>query len=173
MVVFIHPQPRRLRVLAGAASALELDRRLGVCGISGQPFSLSWTGELALFLRCNTWRQAAENTAESLTRGSRVIVSGRLKQRSFETKEGERRTVIELEVEEIGPSLRYATAKVNKAARANDARPTAAGNSQDDLLLPLPMQSHFRQVLDAQKGAKVNKRSYEISTSMVAGRSRS
>jgi len=64
--------------------------------------------------------------------GSRVIVSGRLKQRSFETKEGEKRTVIELEVEEIGPSLRYATAKVNKAARTNDARPTTAGNNQDD-----------------------------------------
>ena len=63
------------------------------------------------------WRQAAENVAESLTRGSRVIVSGRLKQRSFDTKEGEKRTVIELEVDEIGPSLRYATAKVTKANR--------------------------------------------------------
>jgi single-strand DNA-binding protein len=69
------------------------------------------------FLRCNVWRQAAENVAESLTRGSRVIVSGRLKQRSFDTKEGEKRTVIELEVDEIGPSLRYATAKVTKASR--------------------------------------------------------
>ncbi len=95
--------------------------------------SNEWKDGEALFLRCNIWRQAAENTAESLTRGSRVIVSGRLKQRSFETKEGEKRTVIELEVEEIGPSLRYATAKVNKAARTNDARPTAAaGNNQDD-----------------------------------------
>src|SRR5213082_1722513 len=71
----------------------------------------------ALFLRCNVWRQAAENVAESLTRGSRVIVQGRLKQRSFETKEGEKRTVVELEVDEIGPSLRYATAKVNKVSR--------------------------------------------------------
>ncbi|MTD17451.1 single-stranded DNA-binding protein [Nakamurella sp. YIM 132087] len=79
--------------------------------------SNEWKDGEALFLRCNIWRQAAENVAESLTRGSRVIVSGRLKQRSFETKEGEKRTVIELEVDEIGPSLRYATAKVNRAAR--------------------------------------------------------
>jgi single-strand DNA-binding protein len=77
-----------------------------------------WKDGEALFLRCNIWREAAENVAESLTRGSRVIVQGRLKQRSFETREGEKRTVIELEVDEIGPSLRYATAKVNKASRS-------------------------------------------------------
>ncbi|MCP2168902.1 single-stranded DNA-binding protein [Goodfellowiella coeruleoviolacea] len=76
-----------------------------------------WKDGEALFLRCNVWRQAAENVAESLTRGARVIVSGRLRQRSFETKEGEKRTVVELEVDEIGPSLRYATAKVNKVSR--------------------------------------------------------
>lgn len=80
------------------------------------------TGEFkdgdALFLRCNIWREAAENVAETLTRGMRVIVSGRLKQRSFETREGEKRTVVELEVDEIGPSLRYATAKVNKISRS-------------------------------------------------------
>ena len=70
-----------------------------------------------MFLRCNIWREAAENVAESLTRGARVIVTGRLKQRSFETREGEKRTVMEVEVEEIGPSLKYATAKVNKASR--------------------------------------------------------
>ncbi|HEY1841896.1 MAG TPA: single-stranded DNA-binding protein [Mycobacterium sp.] len=77
-----------------------------------------WKDGEALFLRCSIWREAAENVAESLTRGSRVIVSGRLKQRSFETREGEKRTVVELEVDEIGPSLRYATAKVNKASRS-------------------------------------------------------
>ena len=77
-----------------------------------------WKDGEALFLRCNIWRQPAENVAESLTRGSRVIVSGRLKQRSFETKEGEKRTVIELEVDEIGPSLRYATAKVQRMSRS-------------------------------------------------------
>src|SRR5213596_2923420 len=76
-----------------------------------------WKDGEALFMRCNIWRQAAENVAESLTRGARVVVQGRLKQRSFETKEGEKRTVVELEVDEIGPSLRYATAKVNKASR--------------------------------------------------------
>jgi single-strand DNA-binding protein len=77
-----------------------------------------WKDGEALFLRCSIWREAAENVAESLTRGSRVIVSGRLKQRSFETREGEKRTVVEVEVDEIGPSLRYATAKVNKASRS-------------------------------------------------------
>jgi single-strand DNA-binding protein len=77
-----------------------------------------WKDGDALFLRCSVWRQAAENVAESLQRGARVIVQGRLKQRSYETKEGEKRTVIELEVDEVGPSLRYATAKVNKTTRS-------------------------------------------------------
>lgn len=76
-----------------------------------------WKDGDALFLRCNIWREAAENVAETLTRGMRVIVTGRLRQRSFETREGEKRTVVEVEVDEIGPSLRYATAKVNKISR--------------------------------------------------------
>ncbi|GED96013.1 single-stranded DNA-binding protein [Gordonia crocea] len=76
-----------------------------------------WKDGEALFLRCNIWREAAENVTESLTKGTRVIVSGRLKQRSFETREGEKRTVYELDVDEIGPSLRYATAKVTRASR--------------------------------------------------------
>ena len=81
--------------------------------------SNEWKDGEALFLRCSIWRQAAENVAESLTRGSRVIVSGRLKQRSYETREGEKRTVVELEVDEVGPSLRYATAKVNRTQRGS------------------------------------------------------
>ena len=80
--------------------------------------SNEWKDGDALFMRCSIWREAAENVAESLTRGSRVIAQGRLKQRSYETREGEKRTVVELEVDEIGPSLRYATAKVNKASRS-------------------------------------------------------
>src|SRR3954449_6688458 len=76
-----------------------------------------WKDGEPLFLACTVWRQAAENVAESLVRGSRVIVSGRLKQRSYETREGEKRTVVEVEVDEVGPSLRYATAKVNKTQR--------------------------------------------------------
>jgi single-strand DNA-binding protein len=75
------------------------------------------------------WRQAAENVAESLQRGSRVIVSGRLRQRSYETKEGERRTVYELEVDEIGPSLRYATAKVQKMSRSSSGGGFGSGSS--------------------------------------------
>jgi single-strand DNA-binding protein len=76
-----------------------------------------WKDGDALFMTCNVWRQAAENVAESLQRGMRVILSGRLKQRSYETKEGEKRTVYEVEVDEIGPSLRNASAKVNKVQR--------------------------------------------------------
>lgn len=105
-----------------------------------------WKDGEALFMRCNIWREAAENVAESLSRGSRVIVTGRLKQRSFETREGEKRTIVEVEVEEIGPSLKYATAKVNKASRGgggggfggapSDAtggaqRPAATGPAED------------------------------------------
>ena len=78
-----------------------------------------WKDGDALFMRCNVWRQAAENVAETLTRGMRVMVSGRLRQRSFETREGEKRTVVELEVDEVGPSLKYATAKVNKVSRGS------------------------------------------------------
>jgi single-strand DNA-binding protein len=78
-----------------------------------------WKDGEALFLRCSIWRQAAENVAESLQRGMRVMVQGRLKQRSYETREGEKRSVIELEVEEIGPSLKFATAKVARANRGS------------------------------------------------------
>ena len=78
-----------------------------------------WKDGNALFMRCSLWRQPAENAAESLLKGARVIVTGRLEQRSYETKEGEKRTVVELQVDEIGPSLRYATAKVQKMSRSS------------------------------------------------------
>jgi single-strand DNA-binding protein len=77
-----------------------------------------WKDGDSLFLTCNVWRQPAENVAESLQRGMRVIVSGRLRQRSYETKEGEKRTVYEVEVDEVGPSLRNASAKVTRSARS-------------------------------------------------------
>jgi single-strand DNA-binding protein len=77
-----------------------------------------WKDGDSLFLSCNVWRQAAENVAESLQRGMRVIVQGRLRQRSYETKEGEKRTVYEVEVDEVGPSLRNASAKVTKSQRS-------------------------------------------------------
>jgi single-strand DNA-binding protein len=76
-----------------------------------------WKDGESLFLTCNVWRQAAENVAESLTKGTRVIVQGRLKSRTYETKEGEKRTVFEVEVDEIGPSLRSASAKVTRTSR--------------------------------------------------------
>ncbi len=90
--------------------------------------SNEWKDEPALFMRCSLWRDAAEHVAESLTKGMRVVAQGRLKQRSYETREGEKRTVVELDVEEIGPSLKYATAKVTKATgnsnRGNGAQST-------------------------------------------------
>ncbi|HEX2809676.1 MAG TPA: single-stranded DNA-binding protein, partial [Kineosporiaceae bacterium] len=79
--------------------------------------SNEWKDGDTLFMRCSVWRDAAENVAESLQRGTRVLVCGRLRSRSYETKEGEKRTVVEMEVDEVGPSLRYATAKVAKTAR--------------------------------------------------------
>lgn len=94
--------------------------------------SNEWKDGDALFMRCNVWREAAENVAESLTRGSRVIVSGRLKQRSYETTAGEKRTVVELEVDEIGPSLKYAKATVNKANRNSGSTPTSTTKPTDD-----------------------------------------
>lgn len=76
-----------------------------------------WKDGEAMFLRCSVWRQYGENVAESLTKGARVIVTGRLKQRQYETREGEKRTSLELDVEEVGPALRYATAKVTRTTR--------------------------------------------------------
>ena len=80
--------------------------------------SREWKDGEALFLSCSVWRQAAENVAESLQKGMRVVVQGRLKQRQYETREGEKRTVYELEVEEVGPSLKFATAKVARVQRS-------------------------------------------------------
>ena len=77
-----------------------------------------WKDGEALFLRASVWREAAENVAETLTKGMRVIAQGRLRSRSYDTKEGERRTVMELEVDEIGPSLRFASAKVTRTQRS-------------------------------------------------------
>ncbi len=89
-----------------------------------------WRDGDSLFLTCSVWRQPAENVAESLQRGMRVIVSGRLRQRSYETREGEKRTVYEVEVDEVGPSLRNASATVTRAARRGAAQ--AAGPAADD-----------------------------------------
>jgi len=90
--------------------------------------SNEWKDGETLFMRCSVWRDAAENVAESLQRGARVIVAGRLKSRSYETKEGEKRTVVEMDVDEIGPSLRSATAKVNKTQRGGGGGGFGGGN---------------------------------------------
>ncbi len=90
-----------------------------------------WKDQDTLFLNCSVWRQAAENAAESLTRGMRVIVSGRLKARSYETREGEKRTVFEIDVEEVGPSLKMATAKVSKTSRSGGGQGFQSGGGDD------------------------------------------
>ena len=104
--------------------------------------SNEWKDGESLFLSCSVWRQYAENVAESLTKGTRVIVSGRLKQRSYETNSGEKRTVFEIDVEDVGPALRSATAKVSKVSRSGaggsgggggfDSGSTGRGTSNDD-----------------------------------------
>src|SRR3954466_14837430 len=112
-----------------------------------------WKDGDALFLSCSVWRQAAENVAESLQRGMRVIVQGRLKQRSYETREGEKRTVVELEVDEVGPSLAFATAKVTRASRSGggggysgggqgggQSRPQQSGGGNAPWATPAPAQ---------------------------------
>ena len=92
--------------------------------------SNEWVDGEAMFLRCSIWRQAAENVAESLQRGMRVVVHGRLKARSYETREGEKRTVFEIDVEEIGPSLKFATAKVNRTSRQGGGGGYSGGGGQ-------------------------------------------
>ena len=94
----------------------------------------------ALFLRASVWREFAEHVAGSLTKGSRVVATGRLKQRSYETKEGEKRTSIELEVDEIGPSLRYATAQVTRAQSAGNSQPRPATNSDEPWATSAPSE---------------------------------
>ena len=91
-----------------------------------------WKDGDSLFLTCNVWRQYAENVAESLTKGMRVIVTGRLKQRSYETREGEKRTVFEVEVDDVGPALRNATAKVNRVQREGGGGGGGGGRSYDN-----------------------------------------
>ena len=97
-----------------------------------------WEDGEALFLRCSIWRQAAENVAESLQRGMRVVVQGRLRARTWETREGEKRTSFEIDVEEIGPSLKFATAKVNRVSRSgggggfSGGQPSQSGAPADD-----------------------------------------
>ena len=89
-----------------------------------------WEDGDAVFLTCNAWRQMAENIAETLTKGMRVIVAGKLRQRSYQTKDGENRTVYEIEVDEVGPSLRYATATVTRADRQGSGQQQGSGGGQ-------------------------------------------
>jgi single-strand DNA-binding protein len=89
--------------------------------------SNEWKDGDTLFMRCSVWREAAENVAESLTKGTRVIAQGRLVQRSYETREGEKRTVVELQVDEVGPALRYASAKLTRTQRAGGGSGGAGG----------------------------------------------
>jgi single-strand DNA-binding protein len=104
-----------------------------------------WKDGEALFLTCSVWRQAAENVAESLQKGMRVVVQGRLKSRQYETREGERRTVFEIDADEVGPSLKYATAKVTKATRSGgggygQSGGAAPSGAEDPWATPAPQQ---------------------------------
>ena len=96
-----------------------------------------WRDGDPLFLRCSLWREAAEHAAESLVRGTRVIAQGRLRQRTYETPEGERRTAVELEVDEIGPSLRFAVATVSRAERAYP-HPSSGADDEAGQAVPVP-----------------------------------
>ena len=89
-----------------------------------------WEDGEAMFLRCSVWRQSAENVAESLQKGARVIVNGRMKARTWETREGEKRTSFEIDVDEIGPSLKWATAKVARAGRSGGGGGYSSGGGQ-------------------------------------------
>jgi single-strand DNA-binding protein len=119
--------------------------------------SNEWKDGEALFLSCSVWRQAAENVAESLQKGMRVVVQGRLKQRSYETREGEKRTVVELDVEEVGPSLKYATAKVARVQRSGGGGGyNSQGGGGDDPWASNPAQAPAQggQAAPAQSGAQ-------------------
>jgi single-strand DNA-binding protein len=112
-----------------------------------------WKDGEALFLNCSVWRQAAENAAESLTRGMRVIVSGRLKARSYETREGEKRTVFEIDVDEVGPSMKYATAKVTKTSRSGGGQGFQSGGGDDPWASNAGAGSGGNQAAGANTGA--------------------
>ena len=113
-----------------------------------------WKDQETLFLNCSVWRQAAENAAESLQRGMRVIVTGRLKARSYETREGEKRTVFEIDVEEVGPSLKMATAKVTKTTRSGGQSGGSGGfgGGGDDPWSSSPGQGAAQQGGGQQQG---------------------
>lgn len=114
--------------------------------------SNDWKDGEPLYMRCAIWRDAAENVAESLSRGTRVVVQGRLRQRSYETKEGERRTVVEMDVDEIGPSLRYATAQVTKSGRRDGGQPQGGyDNSQGQQQAPQPQQQQPQRSTGVQQ----------------------
>ncbi|MGW6729601.1 single-stranded DNA-binding protein [Nocardia sp. NPDC055029] len=105
-----------------------------------------WRDGDPLFLRCNIWREAAENAAESLSKGARILLMGRLKQRSYETRDGDKRTVYEVEIDEIGPSLRFATAKVTRIGRRS------TGNADNGFSRPDTTSSATTQVDTAGSG---------------------
>lgn len=111
-----------------------------------------WKDGDTLFLNCSVWRQAAENVAESLQKGMRVVAQGRLKARSYETREGEKRTVMELDVEEVGPSLKYATAKVTRAARSGGDGGFSGGGGGNDPWASQPAQSSAPAPQSAPQG---------------------
>lgn len=112
------PQGAAVASFTVASTPRKLDKATG-----------EWSDGDPLFMRCSVWRNQAESITESLPRGTRVIVTGKLRQRSFDDREGNKRTVVEMDVDEIGPSLKFATCKVNKVTRGSDS--DTSGGSQD------------------------------------------
>ena len=111
-----------------------------------------WEDGEAMFLTCNAWKQLGENTANTLAKGMRVIVNGKLKQRSFQTREGDNRTVFEIDVEEVGPSLRYATAQVNRTQQGGAPQSNTGNAWATSQPTQQQAQQNVQQGLGAQEG---------------------
>jgi single-strand DNA-binding protein len=127
-----------------AQGAAVANFRIAVSKRIRDPQTNEWKDGDTSFFRVNVWRQLAENVAESLTRGTRVVVTGTLKMRQWETQEGEKRSVVEVEATEVGPSLKWATAKIEKASRQSQGGAAASGGGGDwDSSTPVPEEVPF------------------------------
>jgi single-strand DNA-binding protein len=126
-----------------AQGAAVANFRIAVSKRIKDPQTNEWKDGDTSFFRINVWRQLAENVAESLTRGTRVVVTGTLKMRQWETQEGEKRSVVEVEATEVGPSLKWATAKIEKASRQSQGGAAASGSGDWDSPTPVPEEVPF------------------------------
>jgi len=126
-----------------AQGAAVANFRIAVSKRIRDPQTNEWKDGDTSFFRVNVWRQLAENVAESLTRGTRVVVTGTLKMRQWETQEGEKRSVVEIEATEVGPSLKWATAKIEKTSRQSQGGAAASGGGDWESPTPVPEEVPF------------------------------